>query len=248
MTAPLTTAAALLSIAADSPANVVTILPARCHVANEWILGAALNQLQSLLPRIPEGVGTLGMIEIDNGIDEDYLVSGPERSEPWSCGASDGASAHRLDCGASEAARCHGSLWDLTGYVRVFAAHAFKHWPGLSRKLAKVMRVAESGERRFHADGYREMARSVLRSLRWWPPIFPQRALRVYRCGFRGLQTARAVAKVIDSYPAAADSLMQYGAQADFESLRSPLATLAGDPDRVTNRSSLQYADSKGGE
>jgi hypothetical protein len=35
MTAPLTTAAALLSIAADSLANVVTILPARCYVANE---------------------------------------------------------------------------------------------------------------------------------------------------------------------------------------------------------------------
>src|SRR5579863_6065162 len=39
----LTTAAALLSIAAKSPSHVVTVLPARCYVAQEWILGAALD-------------------------------------------------------------------------------------------------------------------------------------------------------------------------------------------------------------
>jgi len=74
MTSPLTTAAALLSIAADSVSHVVTILPARCYVANEWILSAALHRLHATLAGIPEGVGTLGMIDIDDGIDEDYLL------------------------------------------------------------------------------------------------------------------------------------------------------------------------------
>jgi hypothetical protein len=74
LTSSLTTAAALLSIAADSAKNVVTILPARCYVANEWILASALDQLCRMLPAIPEGVGTLGMIDIDDAVDEDYLV------------------------------------------------------------------------------------------------------------------------------------------------------------------------------
>jgi hypothetical protein len=79
ITVSLTTAAALLSIAADSAWNVVTILPARCYVADEWILSAALDRLHTTLAKIPEGVGTLGMIDIDDGVDEDYLV--PYRSK-----------------------------------------------------------------------------------------------------------------------------------------------------------------------
>ena len=80
----LTTAAALLSIAAESASNVVTILPARCYVANEWILASALDTLRKMLPRIPEGVGTLGMIDIDPAVDEDYLVpSEAEAARTW---------------------------------------------------------------------------------------------------------------------------------------------------------------------
>lgn len=74
LTSSLTTAAALLSIAADSAKNVVTILPARCYVANEWLLASALDRLHRILPAIPEGVGTLGMVDIDDAVDEDYLV------------------------------------------------------------------------------------------------------------------------------------------------------------------------------
>jgi len=73
LSASLTIAAALSSIAADSVSNVVTILPARCYVAHEWVLSAALDRLHETLPGIPEGVGTLGMIDIDDGLDEDYL-------------------------------------------------------------------------------------------------------------------------------------------------------------------------------
>jgi mannose-1-phosphate guanylyltransferase len=71
----LATAAAMLSIAADSRSNIVTILPARCYVAHEWILSAALQQVRAALPKIRAGVATLGMVDIDDGIDEDYLAT-----------------------------------------------------------------------------------------------------------------------------------------------------------------------------
>ena len=244
MTAPLTTAAALLSIAADSMANLVTILPARCYVANESILSTALNQLQAALPMIPEGVATLGMIDIEDGIDENYLVPFETRLGP---GQAVQAMARRPAEWVARHLRQHGAMVAsgiLTGYARVFAMHASRHWPRLTRKLAKVMRVAARGEKRFYADGCREMPRSVLRSLRWWPPAFPQRALRVYRCGFRGLQTARAVGRISESCPPAIDSVAQYAAVADFESWQSPRANLSGDLGRVAYRTSLQYGDS----
>jgi hypothetical protein len=47
----------------------IAILPARCYAPNEWIMSSALNQPQAALPRIPEGVGTLGMIDVEDGID-----------------------------------------------------------------------------------------------------------------------------------------------------------------------------------
>jgi hypothetical protein len=244
LTAPLTTAAALLSIAADSIANVVTILPARCYVANEWILAAALHQLQTMLPRIPEGVGTLGMIDVGDGIDEDYLVPFETRVGP---GHAVQAMARRPAAWIARHLRQHGAMVAsgiLTGYARVFAMHASRHWPGLAGRLAKVMRVAANGERRLLADGYRGMPRSALRWLRWWPPTFPQRAIRVYRCGFRGLQTARAVASISASCPATIDSVLQHAAEADSESWQSVPATLSGDFDRVANGTGFQYADS----
>jgi hypothetical protein len=241
LTAPLTTAAALLSIAADSIANVVTILPARCYVANEWILAAALHQLQTMLPRIPEGVGTLGMIDVGDGIDEDYLVPFQTRVGP---GQTVQAMARRPAAWIARHLRQHGAMVAsgiLTGYARVFAMHASRHWPGLAGTLAKVMRVAANGERRLLADGYGGMPRSALR---WWPPTFPQRAIRVYRCGFRGLQTARAVASISASCPATIDSVLQHAAEADFESWQSLPATLSGDFGRVANGTGFQYADS----
>ena len=124
MIAPLTAAAALLSIAADSTANMVTILPARCYVANEWILCTALHQMQGLLPRIPEGVGTLGMIDIEDGIDEDYLVPFETRVGP---GQAVQAMARRPAAWVVQHLKQHGAMVAsgiLTGYARVFAMHA----------------------------------------------------------------------------------------------------------------------------
>jgi hypothetical protein len=48
-----------------------------------------------------------------------------------------------------------------------------------------------------------------MRSLRWWPPMFPQRAFPVYRCGWKGLRTARAVARISAACFPAIGSILQ---------------------------------------
>src|SRR5271165_3397374 len=142
MTSSLTTAAALLSIAADSPSHVVTILPARCYVADEWVLSAALHRLRAMLPRIPEGVGTLGMIDIDDGIDEDYLVPYGTRFGPVV--GVQGMARQPAGWVAGQL-RQHGAMVAsgiLTGYAGRFAEHIVKHRPTLVSALTKVMCAA----------------------------------------------------------------------------------------------------------
>lgn len=75
-TARLASAAAILSVAAQSPSSVITILPACCSVMQEWMLGRALNNAIAELSAVPEGAITLGMADLEEGMDEDYLVVG----------------------------------------------------------------------------------------------------------------------------------------------------------------------------
>jgi mannose-1-phosphate guanylyltransferase len=243
MTSPLTTAAALLSIAADSLSHVVTILPARCYVANEWILSASLHRLHAMLPRIPEGVGTLGMVDIDDGIDEDYLVPCAPTLDPVV--ALQGMARQPAGWVARHL-RQHGAMVAsgiLTGYAGRFAAHIVKQRPALINALTKVMCVAASGENRLSTGMYREVSRSVLRSLRWWPPSFPQRAFPVYRCGWKGLHTVRAVARISESCPPTIDSTSQLQTESDLKRLRnSPLMTST-----EFYRSPLEYDCDAGG-
>jgi hypothetical protein len=213
----LTTAAALLSIAADSASNIVTILPARCYVENEWILSAAIDTLRKMLPRIPEGVGTLGMIDIDCAIDEDYLV-------PSAAGAGPGLAvlgmAHCPVGWAAQHLRQQGAMVAsgiLTGYAGVFAAHIYRRWPELAGALNKLTAAATRGENQLFANAHHAVPRSVLRPLKWWPPMFPQRALRVLRCGWRGLHTARAVSRVAASCPITIDSILQFPPQSESQ-------------------------------
>ena len=215
MMAPLATAAALSAIAADSIANVVTILPARCYVANEWVLCTALEQLQAALPRIPEGVGTLGMIDIDEGLDEDYLVPfGEARLGP---GLAVQALARRPAAWVARHLRQNGAMVAsgiLSGPVRGFAMHAFKHRPGFGKALDMVLRASANGESLVFAQKTPELLRSLQQPLPWWPPIFPQRAIRVYRCGFRGLKTARAVMRISAACPPIIEEVAQPVAEA----------------------------------
>jgi mannose-1-phosphate guanylyltransferase len=202
MAASLTVAAAVLSIAAESLSDTVTILPARCYVSDEGKLCAALLQLQATLPTIPEGVGTLGMIDIDEGIDENYLVP---YMTPVGAGLAVQAMTRQPTGWIARYLRQQGAMVAsgiLTGYAGTLAGHVFKTYPDLAKVLAKHRRAAPARENAVCADLYRQVPKGAPRALRWCPPLLPQRAYRVYRCGWRGLHTARAVARVSTSNPA----------------------------------------------
>jgi hypothetical protein len=94
----------------------------------------------------------------------------------------------------------------MCGLVRRFAMHVFKHRPGLVEAVSRMLRVSAIGERVVAANRPYELSRNLLRPVSWWPPTFPQRAIRVHRCGFRGLRTARAVMKISASCPAIIDA------------------------------------------
>jgi mannose-1-phosphate guanylyltransferase len=131
----LSVAAAILSIAARSTSDIITILPARCHVAHESILRRALNYALTELPGIPEGVVTLGMLDPEEAIDEDYLLVG--RARVGRALRVEGF-ARKPVAWVARRLRRHGALVAsgiLMGYAGVFAAHISKHWPGVSKNL-----------------------------------------------------------------------------------------------------------------
>jgi len=85
----LTTAAAVLSIAARAPDALVTILPARCYVADEWTLTVALHRALSERTFPVDSIVTLGMIGVDTDVDENYLLLGASMGgQPLKCRAS----------------------------------------------------------------------------------------------------------------------------------------------------------------
>ena len=87
------------------------------------------------------------MIEIEDGVDEDYLIP---FETTVSLGQAVQAMARRPAEWIARHLRQHGAMIAsgiLTGYARVFATHACRYWPGLTQKLAKFTRVAANGER-----------------------------------------------------------------------------------------------------
>ena len=202
----LSLAAAILSVAARSPSNVITILPARCFVAREWILRRALNHALLELPGIPEGAVTLGMLDIEEGIDEDYFVVG---RPPVGRGLRIDGFARRPVPWVSRHLRQHGALVAsgiMIGYAGVFAAHISKNWPGISRQLTRLVAAAAGEECAVPSLLNRGVPRAVLHSLRWHPPAFPQRVFGVCGSGWSGLKTARSVARMVDYFSSCAES------------------------------------------
>ncbi len=216
LTSCLTAAAALLSIAAESPHHVVTVLPAKCHVTHEDVLFGALQRAYTNLPLTPEGVVTLGMVDILDGIDEDYLVPGrakggthwivqamARRPVPW-------VVRHLREHGAMTASGI------LIGYAGVFAAHVAAQWPGLTVKLTRAITraIASGTECRVPAALRTGVPGAVLRSLSWCAPAFSQRVIRVQHAGWSGLRSPRAVARIsafAERYRESPDRLLEWG-------------------------------------
>ena len=203
----LTSAAAILSIATVSASSIVTILPARCYVGHEWILRQALRQAVSGLRQIPEGAATLGMMDIDAGVDEDYLVV--NRTRPWRGGLTALGIARRPTAWVARHLRRQGALVSsgiLIGYAGVLAAHISKHWPGISEELMTGIAAAGAAPREFEiSDDLQRVPPSSLRSLRWQPPAFPQQVFAVYDSGWSGLKSPYAVDRIADFWANRAD-------------------------------------------
>ena len=196
----LSVAAAILSAAARSTSDIITILPARCHVAHESILRRALNFALAELPGIPEGVVTLGMLDPEQAVDEDYLLVGRARA----------GRALRVDGFARKPVpwvarrlRQHGALVAsgiLIGYAGVFAAHISKHWPGVSKKLMQlsVAATARGEECRIPPLVNKGDPPALPESLRWRPSAFRQRVIGVCHSGWSGLKSPQAVARMVE--------------------------------------------------
>jgi mannose-1-phosphate guanylyltransferase len=204
----LTGAAAILSIATASPSSVVTILPARCYVAHEDVLSSALKHVLATLPRVSEGVATLGMVDMDEGIDEDYLIAGRENAGP---GLVVEGFARRPTAWVARRLKHQGAMIAsgiMVGYAGAFAAHISKNWPGLTLRLTRLVAAASSAceECELPMNLQAGVPRHVVRSLRWNPPCFPQRVFCVRGCGWSSLKSAQAVARV-SSWIAGAESV-----------------------------------------
>ncbi|HUA26767.1 MAG TPA: hypothetical protein VMA54_21730 [Steroidobacteraceae bacterium] len=195
----LATAAALLSIARESPSSIVTLLPARCHVEHESTLVAMVEQSIALLPLVSEGVITLAMVDMHEGIDEDYLITARARTGPgftiqgYARQPVHWVAHHLWRQGAAIASGV------TVGYAGVLAAHLSKHWPGVTDQLSKVTAEALKArvECKVPAELPRGVRRPMLRTLPWQSPSLPQRALRIFRCGWSSLKSPRAVERII---------------------------------------------------
>jgi mannose-1-phosphate guanylyltransferase len=196
----LSSAAAILSVAARSSSSVVAILPARCYVAHELALGRALAHALLQLAAVPEGVATLGMLDVEDAVDENYLIVSPAR---FGRGLTVDGYARRPVPWVARHLKSQGALVAsgiMIGYAGVFAAHLSKQWPGISRKLSDLVETSQlAGEEcDVPASLDRHVPRSILNSLRWRPPAFKQRVFGVVRSGWSSLSSPQAVARVLD--------------------------------------------------
>jgi hypothetical protein len=191
----LTAAAAVLYAAAQSDSSVVVLLPARSYVAHESVLRRAISQALSELPRIPEGVATLGMLDLQEPVDEDFLIVG---TPPGGAGLKVRGIARRPIPAVVRQLRWRGALVAsgiMVGYAKVFADHIARSWPKLQRHLRVL--IGTSGEEyRVPNELRREIRAGILRSMPWHPAFLPQRVVAVSCSGWSGLKSPRAVAQI----------------------------------------------------
>jgi hypothetical protein len=213
----LSVAAAILSVAARSTSDVITILPARCYVAHEGILRRAINHALRELPSIPEGAVTLGMLDLEEGVDEDYLLV--RRARTGRSLRVDGFARQPVPWVARRL-RQHGALVAsgiLMGYAGVFAAHISKHWPGVSKKLTQLMAAAAArGEEcKIPSAVNKGDPLALPHSLRWRPSAFQQRVIGVCHSGWSGLKSPQSVARMVEFLANRAEAEMHDRMSAD---------------------------------
>jgi len=194
--AVLTSAAAVLHVAQRSPSAVVIILPARCYVTHEAILRRALLQALVELPRIPEGVVTLGMLDMENSCGEDYLIVEPPAKGEASLVK---GVARRPVSLAAPPLRRQGALVAsgiLIGYAGALTGPLAKHWRGMPRKLRELL-VQPAEECEVPLELAQELPCGLFRSHPWHPAAIPQRVIPVCCSGWSSLKSPQSIEKVL---------------------------------------------------
>jgi mannose-1-phosphate guanylyltransferase len=197
----LTTAAAVLSIAVRTPTALITLLPARCYVADEWTLSLALHRALSERRLLAEGILTLGIVGF--GIDEDYLVlKAPDDRRT----AAVAYTAQRpTDWVARDFVR-RGAVVATGIYIASASALAtllYRYWPTLTQKILRHLKQSHvNGEENRIAPA---LAQEALRaaSRPFWdrPPWLTLRALRVANCGWSSLGSTEAIERIAMPQP-----------------------------------------------
>jgi mannose-1-phosphate guanylyltransferase len=199
----VTTAAAVLSIAARAPTALVTILPARCYVADEWTLTIALHRALSERTVLADSIVTLGMVGADTDVDENYLL--PGASNGRSTVAVSGIAQRPVEWVTRHLVR-QGALVASDIYIgqaNRLALLLSKYWPAVTHKLLDSLTrsITPGAENRIPPSLARE-ALHVAPRMSWdRPPRIPLRVLRVAHCGWSGLRSPRAIERIVTSQP-----------------------------------------------
>jgi len=212
----LTTAAAVLSIAARAPAALITIVPARCYVADEWALTVAIHSVLSDRSFLADGIVTLGMVGAQPSVDEDYLVLSEPDGRPTATVAvtaqkpAEWLARDLVRRGAVVASGIY------VAYARALAAMLYQYWPMLTRKILRYLRhsLVPGTENCVPPT----LAQEELRASRpFWdrPPWMPVRAMRVADCGWSSLSSADAIERVVTPQPR---SLQAHGTETEYGS------------------------------
>jgi mannose-1-phosphate guanylyltransferase len=194
----LTTTAAVLSLAARTPSALVTILPARCYVTDEWALTAALHRALSALYFLADGVVTLGFVGSPLDVDEDYLVLSPPDGRPT---AAVSVTARRpMDWVTPQLVR-RGALVAsgiYVGYAGSLARLLYRYWPTLTHKLLRhfARSIVPGVENHIPPNLALAALRAAPRPFWDRPPWIPLRALRIANCGLSGLHSVRAIERI----------------------------------------------------
>ena len=197
----VTTAAAVLSIAARAPDALVTILPARCYVADEWTLTIALHRALSERTALAGGIVTLGIVGADTDVDENYLLPGASNGQPTTAVSgvarrpAEGVARHLVRQGALVASDIY------IGHARTLALLFSKYWTALTHELLEHLTSSfmPGVENRIPSILALEALHVAPRMSRDRPPRIPVRALRVAHCGWSGLRTPRAIERIVTS-------------------------------------------------
>jgi mannose-1-phosphate guanylyltransferase len=197
----VTTAAAVLSIAARAPDALVTILAARCYVADEWTLTIALHRALSERTILADGIVTLGMVGADTDVDENYLLPGASNGQPTV--AVSGIAQRPVEWVARSLVR-KGALVASDIYIgraSTLALLLSKYWTAVTHKLLEHLTSSTTPgvENRVPPSLAREALRVAPRMSWDRPPWIPLRALRVAHCGWSGLRSPRAIERIVTS-------------------------------------------------